>query len=160
MGHNESNSRRLNELQPGDEARVIKNTLSTIERATGSRPTGWLSSGLQETWHTFDLLASEGCEYVAGWVNDDQPYVMSLENRRQIISVPYNQVINDKSQYERDKLTPAEFQDLICRAFDVLYREGAVSRRVSEVSTVDQFRWMYRLNLMKEICSTTRYRTS
>jgi len=60
MGHCESNTRRLNEAPPGDEPRIIKNALATIERATGARPRGWLGSGLQETWDTLDLLAAEG----------------------------------------------------------------------------------------------------
>ena len=37
-------------------------------------PSGWLGPGLTETWETLDLLAEEGIEYVADWVNDDQPY--------------------------------------------------------------------------------------
>src|SRR6202049_478054 len=69
MGHNESNTRRLNEAPPGEEAGIIKRTLATIERATGARPVGWLGSGLQETWSTPDLLAAEGCEYVSDWTN-------------------------------------------------------------------------------------------
>jgi allantoinase len=64
MGHCESNSRRLNELPPGEEAGVIGNALRTIGEATGTRPAGWLGAGLQETWETLDLLAAEGCEYV------------------------------------------------------------------------------------------------
>jgi hypothetical protein len=73
MGHNESNTRRLNEAPPGEEAGIIHRTLATIERATGTRPVGWLGSGLQETWSTPDLLAAEGCEYVSDWTNDDHP---------------------------------------------------------------------------------------
>jgi allantoinase len=133
-GHNESNNRRLNELKPAEEAQVIRNTLDTIEKATGTRPVGWLSSGLQETWETLDLLAAEGCEYVSDWVNDDQPYIMSLDGGRQIVSIPYSHVLNDKPQYERDKRTPAEFQEMICRSFDVLYREGAESGRVMAIA--------------------------
>jgi allantoinase len=49
MGHNESNTRRLNDAPPGEEANIVKRTLATIEQATGNRPVGWLSSGLQET---------------------------------------------------------------------------------------------------------------
>src|SRR6202790_4354549 len=58
MGHNESNTRRLNEAPPGEEAGIIHRTLATIERATGTRPVGWLGSDLQETWDTPDLLAA------------------------------------------------------------------------------------------------------
>ncbi len=134
MGHNESNSRRLNALKPGEEPGVIRNTLTTIEKATGKRPTGWLSSGLQETWDTLDLLAAEGVEYVSDWVNDDQPYAMSLEGGRQITSIPYSPVLNDKPQYERDHRSADEFREMICRHFDVLYREGAASGRVMAIA--------------------------
>ena len=64
---------------PGEEPRIIKNALATIEQATGARPRGWLGSGLQETWDTLDHLAAEGCDYVCDWTNDDQPYIMSLD---------------------------------------------------------------------------------
>ena len=67
MGHCESNTRRLNAAAPGEEPRIIKNSLAVIERATGRRPQGWLGSGLQETWDTLDLLAAEGCDYVCDW---------------------------------------------------------------------------------------------
>jgi allantoinase len=134
MGHNESNSRRLNELGPGEEARVIRNSLATIEAATGKRPVGWLSSGLQETWNTLDLLAAERVEYVAEWVNDDQPYIMSLEGGGALVSVPYSHAINDKPQFERAHRTSQEFQDMICRQFDVLYREGGQSGRVMAIA--------------------------
>jgi peptidoglycan/xylan/chitin deacetylase (PgdA/CDA1 family) len=134
MGHNESNSRRLNAIEPGQEQQVIRNSLAVIEKATGKRPTGWLSSGLQETWSTLDLLAAEGCEYVCDWVNDDQPYAMNLESGRTLTSIPYNHVTNDKPMYERDHRTAEELQQMICRQFDVLYREGATSGRVMAIA--------------------------
>jgi allantoinase len=134
MGHNESNTRRLNEVPAADEARVIANALNTIEKATGERPVGWLGSGLQETWNTLDLLAAEGCEYVADWVNDDQPYMMNLEGGRSLVAMPYSHEINDKPVFERQHRTAAEFQEMICRQFDVLYREGAHSGRVMAIA--------------------------
>jgi allantoinase len=134
MGHNESNTRRLNEAAPGEEAQIIKRTFATIERAAGARPKGWLSSGLQETWESLDLLAAEGCQYVCDWCNDDQPYLMQLDGGRRLVSVPYPQQTNDKPAYERMYVSPAEFRDMICRTFDVLYREGAVSGRVLPIA--------------------------
>jgi peptidoglycan/xylan/chitin deacetylase (PgdA/CDA1 family) len=134
MGHNESNTRRLNSAAPGEEPRIIANTLGTIQKATGTRPVGWLGSGLAETWDTLDLLAAEGCEYVADWVNDDQPYTMTLEGGKTLISVPYSTELNDKPAFEHHNRTAAEFQDMICRQFDVLYREGAQSGRVMAIA--------------------------
>jgi allantoinase len=134
MGHNESNTRRLNALAPGEEAKVIANALTTIEKATGRRPVGWLGSGLQETWDTLDHLAANGCEYVADWTNDDQPYRMTLDGGKPLISVPYSQELNDKPAFEKHNLTAAQFQEMICRQFDVLYREGAQSGRVMAIA--------------------------
>jgi peptidoglycan/xylan/chitin deacetylase (PgdA/CDA1 family) len=134
MGHNESNTRRLNEAEPGEEAHIIRRTLSTIEKATGRRPTGWLSSGLQQTWDTLDLLAAEGVEYQGDWCNDDQPYVMELDRGRSIVAMPYTQQLNDKSSIERRLVSADGFCQMICDQFDVLYREGAKSGRVMAIA--------------------------
>jgi allantoinase len=134
MGHNESNTRRLNEIPPEAEPDVIRATLHVIEHATGTRPTGWLGSGLQETWKTLDLLAENGCLYVADWPNDDQPYLMKLANGRHLVSVPYSLDINDKPAFEKFHRTADEFRDMICRQFDTLYREGAQSGRVMAIA--------------------------
>jgi peptidoglycan/xylan/chitin deacetylase (PgdA/CDA1 family) len=133
-GHNESNTRRLNELPAGEEPKVIQRALSTIEKATGTRPRGWLGSGLQETWNTLDYLAHAGCEYVLDWTNDDQPYLMTLESGKELISVPYSHEINDKPVFEKHSHTAAQFQEMICQQFDVLYREGAESGRVMAIA--------------------------
>jgi peptidoglycan/xylan/chitin deacetylase (PgdA/CDA1 family) len=134
MGHNESNTRRLNEAGPGEEEQIIRNTLSTIEKHSGKRPTGWLSSGLQETWDTLDHLAAAGVQYVGDWCNDDQPYVMSLDNGRSMIAMPYTQQLNDKSAVERRFVSADGFRQMICDQFDVLYREGAKSGRVMAIA--------------------------
>ena len=98
------------------------------------RPSGWLGSGLQETWDTLDLLAENGVQYVSDWCNDDQPYEMSLESGRAIIAMPYSQEINDKPAFEQRHRTAGEFQEMICRQFDVLYREGEHSGRVMAIA--------------------------
>ncbi len=133
MGHNETNTRRLNEVDAIEEARIIADSLTTIERATGTRPRGWLGSGLQETWNTLDRLVDNGCQYVCDWTNDDQPYVMTLEGGRSIVSVPYSHDINDKPAFEKLHRTADEFRDMICRQFDVLYDEGGESGRVMAI---------------------------
>jgi allantoinase len=133
-GHNESNTRRLNEVPAEEEPKVIQRTLATIEKATGVRPRGWLGSGLQETWNTLDYLADAGCDYICDWTNDDQPYVMTLDGGKSIVSIPYSHEINDKPVFERRHHTAAQFQEMICRQFDVLYREGAESGRVMAIA--------------------------
>jgi allantoinase len=133
MGHNESNTRRLNEAGPGEEAQIVRNTFATIEKHTGKRPKGWLSSGLQETWDTLDHLVDNGCEYVADWCNDDQPYQMTLDDGRTIVSMPYTQQLNDKSAIERRLVSAEGFKQMICDQFDVLYEDGQKSGRVMSI---------------------------
>jgi allantoinase len=134
MGHNESNTRRLDEAPPGEEGNIIRRTFGAIEKASGQRPVGWLSSGLAESWNSVDLLAANGCEYVCDWCNDDQPYEMQLEGGRHLLSVPYTVQLNDKSSIEHRFNTGDEFRQMICDTFDVLYREGEESGRVMAIS--------------------------
>ncbi len=134
MGHNETNTRRLNEVPPEEERKIIRNAFATIERASGTRPRGWLSAGLQETWESVDILAQEGCRYVCDWTNDDQPYLMELDAGRRLLSVPYSYDINDKPVFENKHHMPADFTEMICRQFDVLYKEGAQSGRVMAIA--------------------------
>jgi allantoinase len=134
MGHNESNTRRLNEAIPGEEERIIHNALATIEKYAGKRPTGWLSSGLQETWDSLDHLAAAGVKYVGDWCNDDQPYVMSLDHGRTMVAMPYTQQLNDKWAIERRLVSADGFRQMICDHFDVLYREGEKSGRVMAIA--------------------------
>lgn len=127
MGHNQSNSRYLHTMddQPGRD--VVATTLDRIEAATGARPKGWLSSGLQQNWTTLDALIDGGVQYVADFINDDQPYVMDVGGRK-ICSIPYSIEINDLPQFMRMGRTAEEFAEMIRRQFDTLYRESVDSR--------------------------------
>lgn len=133
MGHNNSNSRYLHLMSPEDERSTVLGTFERIEKATGKRPKGWLSSGLQESWNTLENLIDAGGTYVADWVNDDQPYVMNPGGKR-ICSIPYSSEINDLPQMLRMGRTSDEFETMIRRQFDTLYREGAQSGRVMAIA--------------------------
>jgi allantoinase len=132
MGHNESNTRYLNQVDAPEERRIIRDSLLKIEKSTGRRPAGWLGSGLIETWNTLEFLVDEGCQYVADWVNDDQPYRMQVPNG-DIVSLNYSMEINDKLAFEYRNQTAEQFETMIRRQFDVLYREGSESGRVMAI---------------------------
>ncbi len=133
MGHNQSNTRRLNTLPAGEEQAVVKATFDEIEQGTGTRPKGWLGSGLQATWNTLDYLVENGATYVADWACDDQPFVMDIGGKK-LVSVPYSTEINDKPAFETFLRTADEFGDMIKRQFDVLYRESTESARVMAIA--------------------------
>lgn len=132
MGHNKTNSERLTGMPLEQERRVIHDALEKIQRLTGKKPLGWLGSALAETWNTLDILADEGCLYVSDWVNDDQPYLMDVKGKK-LVYLPYSYEINDSPQlYYRDRSID-EFEQMIKRQFDVLYREGEESARVMAI---------------------------
>jgi allantoinase len=134
MGHNESNTRRLNAVSEEEAAGIIKRTVQTIESASKQKVRGWLSSGLSETWTTLESLCDNGISYVADWVNDDQPYKMDLDHGRSIMSIPYSTELNDKPAYEKKGMSPVEFEAMICRQFDVLWREGETQARAMGIA--------------------------
>ena len=132
MGHGVTNTQRLTETH-AEELNVVRETFARIERATGQRPVGWLSPGLHETWDTLDHLVQCGAEYVADWVADDQPFMLRAQGKH-LVSVPYSFELNDKPAFEQMHQTPDEFDAMIRRQFDVLYREGAGSGRVMAIA--------------------------
>lgn len=133
MGHCQTNTRRLCDVGGEQEKALIHDTLARIEDATGTRPRGWLGAGLQETWSSLEIFADEGLSYVADWVNDDQPYRMDIGDK-EMVSIPYSTEINDKPAFDRQHRTADEFEAMIRRQFDVLYREGEHSGRVMAIA--------------------------
>jgi len=131
LGHNQSNARLLNTIPPETERQVVISCFDRIEKASGKRPKGWLSSGLQETWNTLDYLIEAGASYVCDWCNDDQPYVMNVEGKR-IVSLPYSLEINDLPFFRAGR-TADDWETAVRRTFDVLYREGSASGRVMAI---------------------------
>jgi peptidoglycan/xylan/chitin deacetylase (PgdA/CDA1 family) len=66
-------------LAEEEERALIVRSSEVLERATGSRPRGWLSIARSESWNTPRLLTEGGFEYVCDWPNDELPYRMSTE---------------------------------------------------------------------------------
>jgi len=133
LGHNETNSLWLNQMEPEEERQSIARTLSKIAALSGKKPRGWLGAGLAETWHTLDYLAAEGVQYVADWVSDDQPFFMDIGGGKRLVSIPYSYEINDSPFLYTRNGTIDQFVAAIKRQFDTLYAEGAQSGRVMAI---------------------------
>jgi peptidoglycan/xylan/chitin deacetylase (PgdA/CDA1 family) len=116
-----------------DQRAVIRKTQETIRNFTGKAPRGWMGPGLHETFDTPDIIAEEGLEYVADWVNDDQPYPMKVKNGR-LIAVPYTVELNDILIYIIQQHSSDEIFKRGCLAFDQLYEEGAESSRIMGIA--------------------------
>jgi peptidoglycan/xylan/chitin deacetylase (PgdA/CDA1 family) len=133
MGHGTNNSTLINRQTEEEERALIAGVVSTIERATGAHPRGWLSPALSESHRTLDLLAENKIEYVANWVNDEQPYPMRVKNGS-ILSMPYSIEINDIPAFLDHHQSGETFGRMICDQFDGLYEDGAKTGRVMAIS--------------------------
>ena len=132
MGHGHNNSELLAGLEEDAERTLIEEVLSAIERSTGQRPKGWLGPYLSETFHTPDLLAAAGVEYLCDFCCDDQPFPMTVR-RGSLLSMPYSLDCNDLPAFLNFGMTADSFRQVITDQFDVLYAEGATNARVMPV---------------------------
>ena len=132
LGHGMNNNTRMNSYDAAGEQEVIRNVRDIISQAAGKVPRGWLGPGLAESHDTPDFLAAEGFEYICDWGCDDQPVPMRVKAGR-MITVPYQQGINDMSMFIHASHTPEEYFRIVCDQFDTLYREGADNGRVMAI---------------------------
>ena len=95
-------------LAAATERETVRDTLDMLEEFSGSRPRGWLSPGLQETFDTPDVLAEAGLDYVLDWAVDDLP--VWVETRRgSLLAVPYSLEINDILLFGVERRPSREF---------------------------------------------------
>lgn len=133
MGHAPNNSMLINRQSEADERGLIAETLDVIAQRVGARPRGWLSPALTESSRTLDLLAELGVDYVADWVNDEQPYPMAVRSGR-MTSIPYSIEVNDAPFFLIQKQSAEAFGTMIKDQFDQLYEDGAASARVMAIA--------------------------
>jgi peptidoglycan/xylan/chitin deacetylase (PgdA/CDA1 family) len=131
MGH--GFIQRVLNVEP-DEREVIRRSIRTIKECTGVAPRGWMGPGLAETFHTPDILAEEGIEYVCDWCNDDQPYPMKVK-QGSLVSIPYTLELNDIPIYAVQHHRSPEIFERTRDQFDTLYLEAAEGARVMAIST-------------------------
>jgi len=133
MGHGTNNSTLINKQSETEERALIAHVVRTIEKATGVHPRGWLSPALSESHRTLDILAENKIEYVANWVNDEQPYPMRVKTGT-MLSMPYSIEINDIPVFLDHHQSSEMFGQMIRDQFDVLYEDGAKTGRVMAIS--------------------------
>jgi allantoinase len=129
MGHAVTNSISLSEMSEAEERQVIRASIDTLEAASGQRVRGWLGPNLAQNFHTNELLAEAGLDYVSDWCNDDQPYPIEVPRGR-FIGVPYCKDIGDIPVFVGQGQPAERWYQMLCDEFDVLYEEGAQSGRI------------------------------
>ena len=123
VGHGSHATRMLTSDMSEDQERVfIGAALDTLERATGTRPRGWLGQDYGESQCTPRLLAEAGLDYVADWPNDDQPYALNVG--RPLIALPAQPEWDDVQLLWLRRIAMRRYPDIVDEAFDTLHSEG------------------------------------
>jgi allantoinase len=131
LAHGRTNSTIHSGLAVDEERKVLAEIVATIERATGTRPKGWMGPGLSETFATPELLAELGLRYVLDWTNDDQPYPLNVPG---MLSVPYTVELNDVGIFTFKSHTGPEFLQMVKDQVDQLYADAEASGRVMPIA--------------------------
>lgn len=113
-----------------DERAVIAEAIEELQRATGTRPRGWLGPALVETPQTLELLAAAGLEYCCDWgPADDLPYDLTLERGR-MVAIPYPIETNDIVVFAIERHSAEELFTRCSAALATLHAESSTSPRV------------------------------
>lgn len=114
-------------MSEAEERAAIAEAIAAVERATGTRPRGWIAQDFSESHRTPQLAAEAGLDWLADWPNDEQPYPLTTSPR--IISVPVAAELDD-AQMLWSKLIPSwEWPPLVTEAATRLTADGQDNAR-------------------------------
>lgn len=126
--HGRTNSVLHTGLDVDTERAELTEIVETIERATGTRPRGWLGPALAETFATPRLLAELGLTYSLDWTNDEQPYWFT---DLPVLSVPYTVELNDLGIFGLKGLSGPDFEVMVRDQVDQLLDEAGSGRVIA-----------------------------
>lgn len=102
------------------EAALVAEAMERIERASGVRPSGWLSIGRQQSFATPDILKDQGLTYSCDWVNDELPYRFA----NGLINLPLNHELSDRQIITVQQKSADSWAESMRDAFAWLAREA------------------------------------
>jgi peptidoglycan/xylan/chitin deacetylase (PgdA/CDA1 family) len=123
IGHGHTNAERQGAMAPEEERRLLTECSARIERESGTRPAGWLSPWISESFETPDLLVEAGYRYTLNWCHDDQPTLMATR-AGPLWSIPYPQELNDIPAIVARQLEGRDFADLIIDQLDEMREQS------------------------------------
>jgi peptidoglycan/xylan/chitin deacetylase (PgdA/CDA1 family) len=135
FSHGIYNTRYTYGLSEDQERAMIEDSIESIERATGTKPVGYLAPALSHSEVTIDLWAEAGGTYTCDLFHDDQPTPIAVRGGQRFVSIPYSLELNDTIAYVVNKVEPRRYGQMIKDAFDTLYEEGKASGTVMCIPT-------------------------
>lgn len=138
VAHGRTNSEAQGALSEEEEQELITATTAEIlKHEAGESPRGWLGPWISQSTVTPDLLAEAGYTYHLDWCHDDQPTWFKCRpgpgttladggdagENRWILSVPYQQEINDIPHTVARQGSSIDFATDAIDAFDELLEQ-------------------------------------
>jgi len=124
-------------MTPEQERESYKQSVASIERATGTRPLGFNAFWLRGTPHTLEILQELGFIYHIDDVSRDEPFLINVKGQPFAV-VPYTLHMNDIVNYESRYFSTQEYAGDLRAEFDMLYAESSKRRRMMSVSAHDR----------------------
>lgn len=116
-------------MSESEERAYITDTLDRLERATGTRPSGWFGPEYGESERTPVLLSEAGVRYVCDWPNDEQPYRMTVP-RGELYSLPMSVELDDAYALSLRGCTLDVYERMLLEFADRLRQDGETSGRL------------------------------
>lgn len=132
---------------------LIRKTISTIEQVTGKRPTGWIAPDLRFGERTVQTLAEEGIAWHACSLSDELPYAIQVSGKKMLV-LPHAEEHFVDAEHVMHVRAPEIFLEYCNREFSALYREGAKTPKMFNVSFQAQFGGRpYFIGVVEEVLS-------
>lgn len=130
VGHGISASRMItSRMSEAEERDYIAESLETLRTAAGRAVTGWFGPEYGESNRTPALLAEAGVRYVCDWVNDEQPYRMTVP-AGDLYALPITYPLDDVNALWDRRIEVRRWAAAITEGFDRLREDGATNGRV------------------------------
>lgn len=104
-----------------EERALIAQSLSTLEKISGTRPRGWHSIARSQSFATPDLLKEAGLDYMVDWANDEMPYAFA----NGIVNIPLNHELSDRQILNVQQQSVDSYVQQVLDAHDWLAKEAA-----------------------------------
>jgi allantoinase len=125
VGHGWTNDNLGEEATPERELKDVLDTMTAIEKATGSRPAGWSSPGSKGSDAKYKALVTEAkVDWIGDDASDDVPFIQEMHGRKIVIMPRNNFPANDLTLWLLPANPPGVYFDSFKDAFDELYEEG------------------------------------
>ena len=105
-----------------EEAALIDRSLNVL-RSAGCTVRGWLSPAGSQSRNTPDLLADNGIDYMADWINDDMPYPFRTR-AGDLVALPLSLELDDQFIIQNNLHSEWEYAAQVADACDYLLAEA------------------------------------